>query len=249
LSIETDDNIQQAIETVVENGTLRIRTAKNNLKLDTRTMKIVVTARNLDKLSIGGSGTVTADKLRGEKLTIDVGGSGAINIGQMESESVAIALGGSGSLKASGTTERLQVSIGGSGRVQSASCRRAMPWSASAAPARPPSGHKIAEPERGRFRRHQLLRRSANQQEHHGIRHHQTPGRLAAVSRSKHYPALTTLKPSSCGRHEEAGDLIEFSLTRIELMTALLITQPQPPLALVVAHVQVMQAMGGSLKQ
>ncbi|SHN31511.1 Putative auto-transporter adhesin, head GIN domain [Duganella sacchari] len=118
LSIETDDNIQQAIETVVENGTLRIRTAKNNLKLDTRTMKIVVTARNLDKLSIGGSGTVTADKLRGEKLTIDVGGSGAINIGQMESESVAIALGGSGSLKASGTTERLQVSIGGSGRVQ-----------------------------------------------------------------------------------------------------------------------------------
>jgi hypothetical protein len=105
-------------------------------------MKIVVTARNLDKLSIGGSGTVTADKLRGEKLTIDVGGSGAINIGQMESESVAIALGGSGSLKASGTTERLQVSIGGSGRVQSASCRRAMPWSASAAPARPPSGPK-----------------------------------------------------------------------------------------------------------
>jgi hypothetical protein len=118
VTIETDDNIQSAIETVVENGTLRIRPLKNNLKLDTRTMKIVVQARTLDKLSIGGSGNVTADKLRGENLTIDVGGSGSITVGQMESESVAIALGGSGSLKAAGNTERLQVSIGGSGRVQ-----------------------------------------------------------------------------------------------------------------------------------
>lgn len=118
VTVETDDNIQSAIETVVESGVLRIRPAKNNLKLDTRTMKIVVQARTLDKLSIGGSGTVTADKLRGENLTIDVGGSGSINVGQVESESVAIALGGSGSLKAAGNTERLQISIGGSGRVQ-----------------------------------------------------------------------------------------------------------------------------------
>jgi len=118
VTVETDDNIQSAIETVVENGTLRIRALRNNIKLDTRTMKIVVQARTLDKLSIGGSGNVTADKLRGENLTIDVGGSGSINVGQLESESVAIALGGSGSLKAAGNTERLQISIGGSGRVQ-----------------------------------------------------------------------------------------------------------------------------------
>jgi hypothetical protein len=118
ITVETDDNIQPLITTVVENGTLRIRPAKNNLRLDTRTMKIIVQARTLDKLSIGGSGNVTADKLRGENLTIDVGGSGSISVGQMEAESVAIALGGSGSLKAAGNTERLQVSIGGSGRVQ-----------------------------------------------------------------------------------------------------------------------------------
>jgi len=118
VSVETDDNLQPLLETAVENGTLRVRPVKNNLKLDTRTMKIVVQARTLDKLSIGGSGNVTADKLRGENLTIDVGGSGSISVGQLESESAAIALGGSGSLKAAGNTERLQVSIGGSGRVQ-----------------------------------------------------------------------------------------------------------------------------------
>lgn len=118
VTVETDDNLQPLIETVVENGTLRLRPARNNLRLDTRHMKIVVTARNLEKLSIGGSGNVTADHLRGERLTIDVGGSGSFTVDRLDSESVAIALGGSGNLKAAGNTERLQVSIGGSGRVQ-----------------------------------------------------------------------------------------------------------------------------------
>jgi hypothetical protein len=118
VTVETDDNVQALIETVVENGTLRIRTAKNNLRLDTRHLKVIVQARTLDKLSIGGSGNVTADKLRAEHLTIDVGGSGSFSVDQLESESVAIALGGSGNFKAVGNTERLQVSIGGSGRVQ-----------------------------------------------------------------------------------------------------------------------------------
>lgn len=118
VTVETDDNIQPLIDTTVENGTLRIRPAKNNLRLETHNMKIIVQARTLDKLSIGGSGNVTADRLRGESLTIDVGGSGSIAVGQLDAESVAIALGGSGSLKAAGNAERLQVSIGGSGRVQ-----------------------------------------------------------------------------------------------------------------------------------
>jgi hypothetical protein len=118
VTVETDDNIQPLIETVVENGTLRIRPAKKNVQLDTRTMKIVVQIRSLERLTIGGSGNVTAETLRGENLTIDVGGSGSVTVGQMEGESVAIALGGSGNLKAAGNTERLQISIGGSGRVQ-----------------------------------------------------------------------------------------------------------------------------------
>lgn len=116
--VETDDNLQAQIETVVEDGTLRIRLAKKNLRLDTRHIKVIVNARTLEKLSVSGSGNVTADKLRGENLTLDVGGSGSLNVAQLESESVAIALGGSGSLKAAGNTERLQISIGGSGRVQ-----------------------------------------------------------------------------------------------------------------------------------
>ena len=118
VTIETDDNLQPLVETVVENGTLRIRPARNNLRLETRNMRIVVQARSLDKLSVGGSGNVNADQLRGEHLTIDVGGSGSINVRDLQAESVEIALGGSGNRRAAGHAERLQVSIGGSGNVQ-----------------------------------------------------------------------------------------------------------------------------------
>lgn len=117
ITIETDDNLQALVETVVENETLRVRPVKRNMRLDTRNMKIIVQAKNLERISVGGSGTVDAENLKGANLTFDVGGSGAINVRGMESESVSVSLGGSGSLKASGNTERLKVSIGGSGKV------------------------------------------------------------------------------------------------------------------------------------
>src|SRR5471030_258052 len=98
ITIETDDNIQPLIEAVVENGTLRIRPQKKDLQLDTRTLRIVVQARGLERIAVGGSGSVDAAHL--------------------QSDAVAIALGGSGNMKAGGRTDRLQVSIGGSGKVQ-----------------------------------------------------------------------------------------------------------------------------------
>jgi hypothetical protein len=118
ITIETDDNLQALIEAVVENGTLRVRPVKRDLRLETRTLKVVVSAKTLERIAVGGSGNVQADTLKAPKLTFDVGGSGSITVQNMESDAVAVSLGGSGSLKAAGHTERLQVSIGGSGKVQ-----------------------------------------------------------------------------------------------------------------------------------
>jgi hypothetical protein len=118
ISIETDDNLMPLIETVIENGTLRIRPTKKDLQLEPRTLKIVLQAKALDRIAVGGSGTVDADRLHGQKLVFDIGGSGAISVRNLEAQAVSVSLGGSGNLKASGTTEQLQVSIGGSGKVQ-----------------------------------------------------------------------------------------------------------------------------------
>jgi hypothetical protein len=118
ISIETDDNLQSQIETAIENGTLRIRPLKKEMQLEPHTLKIVLQAKTVERIAVGGSGSVDADRLRGQKLVFDIGGSGSISARNLESQAVAVSLGGSGNLKASGNTEQLQVSIGGSGRVQ-----------------------------------------------------------------------------------------------------------------------------------
>ncbi|UTY60312.1 DUF2807 domain-containing protein [Massilia sp. erpn] len=117
VTIETDENILPLIETVVENGTLKIRPVKKDTSFDTRNLRIVVQARALEKVSVGGSGNVEVNGMRGERLQFDVGGSGNINARGLEGASVAVSLGGSGSLKASGMAENVNVSIGGSGKV------------------------------------------------------------------------------------------------------------------------------------
>lgn len=117
VTIEADDNLQPLIETVIEGGTLKIRPVRKELQITSRNMKIFITARRLDSISVGGSGNVDAEGLRGQRLSFNVGGSGSINVRGLESESVKVSLGGSGNLKASGHTDHLAVSIGGSGKV------------------------------------------------------------------------------------------------------------------------------------
>lgn len=118
ISIETDDNLLPLIETVVENGTLKIRSNKKNTGFDSKHMKLVVQAKSLDKLALGGSGTITADSLRGPKISVDLGGSGDIAIKNIDTDSLDIDLGGSGELKAAnGRANKLSLSIAGSGNV------------------------------------------------------------------------------------------------------------------------------------
>ncbi|HEX8403643.1 MAG TPA: head GIN domain-containing protein [Duganella sp.] len=118
VTVETDDNLQALVETVVEKGTLRIRPAKKNLSLETRNLNIVVMARTLERVSVAGSGAVAADKLNAERMQFDLGGSGELNVRELRAESLAVSLGGSGNLNVGGNVKRLQISIGGSGEVQ-----------------------------------------------------------------------------------------------------------------------------------
>lgn len=124
VSIETDDNLLPLIETVVEDGMLNIRPVKRTMHLNTRTMKIVVQARSLDHLSLGGSGAIDSDALRARKVQIDLGGSGTITLKGVEADSMAVSLGGSGDLKtAGGAAKNLSISIGGSGNVKMGNVR------------------------------------------------------------------------------------------------------------------------------
>lgn len=118
VTVETDDNLQAVVETVVENGTLKIRPARRNLNIRTQTLRIVVQARNVDELALAGSGSVDSDALRGKELKFSVGGTGSINVKGIEGEHVAVSIGGTGNLKSgAGSARNVSVSIGGSGDV------------------------------------------------------------------------------------------------------------------------------------
>jgi hypothetical protein len=118
VTVEADDNLLPLIETVVEDGVLRVRPSKRNLSLRTRNLRIVVNAREIERLSLGGSGSIEADALRSPRLHVDLGGSGKISVRGIESDTVSISLGGSGGFQADGGTARkVSVSIGGSGNV------------------------------------------------------------------------------------------------------------------------------------
>jgi hypothetical protein len=118
VTIETDDNLLPLIETVVENGTLEIRPAKRKLDVDTRHLKIVVQAKGIDNIALGGSGSIDGDALRGARIVIDLGGSGSISLKGIDSDALSVTVGGSGNLKVGGgAAKRLSVSIAGSGDV------------------------------------------------------------------------------------------------------------------------------------
>jgi hypothetical protein len=123
LTIETDDNLLPLIETVVEDGTLKIRN-KDKVNIKTRNLKIVVQARELDRLAMGGSGSIDADRVTGSRVRFDIGGSGSIKVRKAEGDSIDVNLGGSGDLKvAEGAARSLSASIGGSGTIDMARVR------------------------------------------------------------------------------------------------------------------------------
>lgn len=118
LTIEADDNLLPLLETVVDNGTLEIRPARRNLNFRSKSIRVVVQARSIERLALGGSGSIDADALRTGRLKVDIGGSGSVNLKGVESEVLAVSVGGSGDLKAgAGKVGALTVSIGGSGDV------------------------------------------------------------------------------------------------------------------------------------
>lgn len=123
VTVETDDNLLPLVETVVEDGMLKIR-AKRDTNLRTRHLKFIVQTRGLDRVAVAGSGTVDADAVRGARIKFDVGGSGTIKVHRLEGESVSVNLAGSGDLKgADGSVRNISISVGGSGSVDLAHVR------------------------------------------------------------------------------------------------------------------------------
>lgn len=121
LTIETDDNIAALIETVVEKEQLKIRLAQRSTGIKPKSLKITVQARAIESLSISGSGSFQADKLKGAALATRISGSGDMRIRALDVDSLTLAISGNGDFTAAGRADAVRINISGAGDVKTPS--------------------------------------------------------------------------------------------------------------------------------
>lgn len=118
LRLEGDDEALNKIETIVEDGILKIRIEKKaeNQRLNFNRVQVYVTAKALNTLSLSGSGNMrVTDPVKAEALSITVSGSGSLETAAISADQLSAAVSGSGSLTTAGNAQAVKVGVSGSG--------------------------------------------------------------------------------------------------------------------------------------
>ncbi len=115
ISIESDDNILPLIDAVVEDGQLKIRFKERNMSVSTKTLKMTINVKTVDRLSVSGAGELYAATLQMPKLTSSISGSGDVRIAWLEAKHLTVSIAGSGDFSAGGKANTVEAKIAGSG--------------------------------------------------------------------------------------------------------------------------------------
>jgi len=116
LSIEGAAEDLARIESVVENGVLHIRQKDTKAPWNWNPkFRITANVKNVDQLSISGSGDINANSLRAGPIKLAISGSGNIKIPALEADSAKVAISGSGDVMIAGRAGSVESSISGSG--------------------------------------------------------------------------------------------------------------------------------------
>ncbi len=120
---EGDDEFISKISRKVKNGTWQIEMKDkwNNYKKNYGKTKIYVTMKEIQELSVGGSGDIIGENHfdRANQVELSIGGSGSIEV-DVQAKSVEASIGGSGDIDISGQSPDLDLSIAGSGDIDAA---------------------------------------------------------------------------------------------------------------------------------
>ncbi|WP_411273672.1 head GIN domain-containing protein [Daejeonella sp.] len=118
LRLEGDAEQIAEIETVVEEGTLKIRNKNNNGSWNRNwsgKVNIYVTAKSLKNITLSGSGDINVKGVvKSTNLSTTLSGSGNISLA-LEATNYSAIISGSGEIKASGHTENAKINVNGSG--------------------------------------------------------------------------------------------------------------------------------------
>jgi len=115
LTIETDENLFEHINSVVKNGELTISTRKN--LHSAKPVKIIISFKNLDEIELSGAIKLTGkDTLRFDKFEIDGSGSSKINM-DLYCRTMIAEFSGSSEMELRGESLQSDFKISGSGVI------------------------------------------------------------------------------------------------------------------------------------
>jgi hypothetical protein len=118
LTIEGASEDLAKIETVVEDGTLHVRTSGRPDWSWAPKLRITLHAKRIDSLAISGAGDIRAKSLKAGALKLAIAGSGDIRIAVLEADSATVAISGSGDVNLAGRAATVTSHISGSGDLR-----------------------------------------------------------------------------------------------------------------------------------
>lgn len=118
LVLEGDAETLADIETVVEDGVLRIRSKPRFLAAWRGKVRAIATAKAVEALAVSGSGDIRAGALNGERLKVAIAGSGDVRLDSFAGSRLEVAISGSGDFAVAGRVDSIGARISGSGDIR-----------------------------------------------------------------------------------------------------------------------------------
>ena len=115
ITVTTDENVHEYVEITSGGGVLKI-SLKNVTSLSTKKgIKITVPFRDLNEVSLVGSGDIQSDKrINADIFMVSLTGSGDITL-EINSQQIDAKLTGSGDVSLKGTATNIEIKVSGSG--------------------------------------------------------------------------------------------------------------------------------------
>ncbi|HMN30753.1 MAG TPA: head GIN domain-containing protein [Caldilineaceae bacterium] len=121
LTITTDDNLLPYIKTSSSGGVLTIGFEDGGWTPVIRpsdSIRFALTVNSLDSLDLSGAGTVKAERLTGDGLTLRQSGAGQISIGDLRASDLTVDMSGAGNIDLAGQVTNQTVELSGLGNYE-----------------------------------------------------------------------------------------------------------------------------------
>ena len=116
LTIETDENLMQYIQTEVRNNTLYIEFTDNIIPDPSLSITFNLNVTNLESLELSGAGSFDIPVLETPSLGILFNGAGNINLASLSADELTVQINGAGDINLAGEVGTQEVVISGAGQ-------------------------------------------------------------------------------------------------------------------------------------